>query len=109
MAKAKLEYYENMVSNMSAMSPQVWKCKTIHTQISTTVYNQVLIQLSALEHFRVKTITQGFTMQHKIKTRVLLVETGAVATAPLRHCATAPLRHCATALLSGSGLPCSPL
>jgi len=42
MAKAKLEYYENTVSNNSAMSPQVWKFKTIHTQISTTVYNQVL-------------------------------------------------------------------
>ena len=47
--------------------------RRLHIQISTTVCSQVLIQLSELEHNRVGKLAQGFTLQPRIQTRVLIV------------------------------------
>ena len=48
-------------------------------------------QLSELEQRRMSQFARGFTQQHKIRTRQLLIKSPAFY--PLRHCATAPLPY----------------
>ena len=77
----------------------------VQTYPPLSVVRYSFIQLSEMKLRRMNELPKGSTQQHRIWTRVLLLEPPNrlplrhCATAPLRHCATAPLRHCATAPL----------